>query len=164
MSRKKKKEPPIDITLPITPMLDMSFQLLSFFMLTFKPMPTEGQMSINLPKPDAAETPSELPIPDTDKKDEYSIMVFSSQGDIGLISFKGPVSAPAELVGGNKLAVLLKTLKDIPKPAGKGAEAISITIEASPDLSYARLIEVMDVCKRAGYESVGLSPIKKEKN
>ncbi|WP_020471972.1 ExbD/TolR family protein [Zavarzinella formosa] len=165
MSHKKKKEPPIDITLPITPMLDMSFQLLSFFMLTFKPMPTEGQMSINLPKPDAAETPTDkVDIPSDDKKDEYTITVFSSQGDIGLISFKGPVSAPAELVGENKLAALLKALKDIPKPAGKGPEAISVTIEASPDLSYARLIEVMDVCKRAGYESVGLTPIKKEKN
>ncbi len=29
--------------MPITPMLDMSFQLLSFFILTFRPMPTEGQ-------------------------------------------------------------------------------------------------------------------------
>lgn len=164
MSRKKKKkESPIDITLPITPMLDMSFQLLSFFMLTFKPMPTEGQMAINLPKIDATDQPPpSTPLPDDDKKDEYTITVYAAQGDIGLISFKGPVSAPAELSGDNKLAALLKSLKDIPKPAGKGAEAISITIEASPDLSYARLIEVMDICKRGGYESVNLTPISKK--
>ncbi len=38
--RKRKDETPVDVTLPITPMLDMSFQLLSFFILTFHPMPT----------------------------------------------------------------------------------------------------------------------------
>ena len=101
--RKKKKEPQIDITLPITPMLDMSFQLLSFFILTFKPMPTEGQMAINLPKVDATDQPPpSTPLPDDEKKDEYTITVYAAQGDIGLISFKGPVSAPAELSGDNK--------------------------------------------------------------
>ena len=49
------------MTLPITPMLDMSFQLLSFFILTFHPMPTEGQLSINLPKIDAADKPQDDP-------------------------------------------------------------------------------------------------------
>ncbi len=161
--KKKKKEPPIEITLPITPMLDMSFQLLSFFLLTFKPMPTEGQMSINLPKIDVASqaTISDIAPPE-DKKDEYTVVLYASQGDIGLISFKGPLSAPSELSGENKMAALLQRLKDIPKPSGKGAESISITIEASPDLSYSRLIEVMDLCKRSGYDSVNLTPIKKE--
>src|SRR5262249_39330773 len=36
--------------LPIIPMLDMSFQLLSFFILTFNPAPTEGQIAMTLPK------------------------------------------------------------------------------------------------------------------
>ena len=33
---RRKEEPPVDVTLPITPMLDMSFQLLSFFVVTFE--------------------------------------------------------------------------------------------------------------------------------
>lgn len=166
MSRKKKKEPLIDITLPITPMLDMSFQLLSFFMLTFHPMPTEGQMSINLPKIDTTDSPPPMDqiTPPEDKKDEYTITIYAAQGDIGLISFKGPVTGSADLQGENKFAALLKALKDIPKPAGKGAEGISITIEAAPDLNYSRLIDVMDICRRSGYDSVNLTPIKKEKN
>ena len=36
--------------LPITPMLDMSFQLLAFFIMTFKPADTEGQIALTLPK------------------------------------------------------------------------------------------------------------------
>jgi biopolymer transport protein ExbD len=33
---------------PIAPMLDMAFQLLTFFVLTYKPMPAEGQFLMNL--------------------------------------------------------------------------------------------------------------------
>src|SRR5262245_32893974 len=32
-------------------MLDMAFQLLAFFILTFKPNPVEGQINLNLPPP-----------------------------------------------------------------------------------------------------------------
>jgi biopolymer transport protein ExbD len=35
-------------TVPIAPMLDMAFQLLTFFVLTYKPMPSEGQFVMNL--------------------------------------------------------------------------------------------------------------------
>ena len=44
MKRTKHQE----VEVQITPMLDMAFQLLTFFILTFRPMPTEGQFSMNL--------------------------------------------------------------------------------------------------------------------
>jgi biopolymer transport protein ExbD len=44
--RRKKSEESLEI--PITPMLDMAFQLLTFFILTYHPMPTEGQFVMNL--------------------------------------------------------------------------------------------------------------------
>jgi biopolymer transport protein ExbD len=58
----KAQEPEI----PITPMLDMAFQLLTFFVLTFQPMPTEGQFIMSLlPAQPAtamsAEAPSDKP-------------------------------------------------------------------------------------------------------
>jgi hypothetical protein len=34
-------------------------------------------------------------------------------------------------------------------------------IEASNDLVYARLVEVIDLCKRAGFESISLSPLRR---
>ena len=40
----KAEEPEV----PITPMLDMAFQLLTFFVLTYSPMPAEGQFVMNL--------------------------------------------------------------------------------------------------------------------
>ncbi len=36
------------VAVPVTPMLDMAFQLLTFFILTYQPMPSEVQFSMNL--------------------------------------------------------------------------------------------------------------------
>jgi biopolymer transport protein ExbD len=44
-TKKRKQE---DVEIPVTPMLDMAFQLLTFFILTYHPMPTEGQFAMNL--------------------------------------------------------------------------------------------------------------------
>src|SRR4051812_46773704 len=46
---KRVQAKPTSPDLPITPMLDMSFQLMAFFILTFKPAPTEVQLALMLP-------------------------------------------------------------------------------------------------------------------
>ena len=46
-----KGDPPVEVTLPITPMLDMSFQLLAFFVMTFQSANAlEGQIDMLLPR------------------------------------------------------------------------------------------------------------------
>lgn len=166
MARKKKRIPDeaisVSLAAMVTPMLDMSFQLLNFFILTFRPMPTEGQLSINLPKVDATEQPVVEPTPpDQDKKDEYTITVHSSSsGEVALLGLKGPTVNAENIKNFNDL---FSQLKAIPKPVGRGAEGVSITIEAANDLNYARLIDIMDLCKKAGYESVNLMPMRKDR-
>ncbi|HJZ91131.1 MAG TPA: biopolymer transporter ExbD [Gemmataceae bacterium] len=161
MARKRKEEPPVDITLPITPMLDMSFQLLSFFILTFKPMPTEGQLAINLPRLDASKTQQDLPLHEEPKQDEYRLTVHAGGGgEITNMSLVGPTVTKENI---RTFQELEEQLKLIAKPAGRGAEGVSITIEASQDLIYSRLIDIMDRCKKAGYESVNLMPLGKER-
>lgn len=161
MSRKKRRnaeEPPVEVSVPVTPMLDMSFQLLSFFILTFRPMPTEGQLAVNLPKVDASQQVESLPTPPEDQKDEYTVTLISgSAGEVANISMKGPTGDMGNI---RNMADLHQQLQKIPKPPGKGAEGVAITVEASNDLVYGRLIDVMDMCKKAGYESVNLQPIK----
>jgi biopolymer transport protein ExbD len=163
VARERKEEAPVDIMVPITPMLDMSFQLLSFFILTFHPMPTEGQLSINLPKLDATEKPPPVePLPPEEKTDDYTITLNSSaDGGIANISLKGPTGGSEDI---RSSADLLVQLKAITPPAGKKREeGVSITVESADDLKYARLIEVMDLCKRAGYDTVNLMPLRKER-
>src|SRR5262249_19114902 len=51
MSRRRHKAPAEQLApgLPITPMLDMAFQVFAFFVITFHPSGLEGQMELNLP-------------------------------------------------------------------------------------------------------------------
>ena len=155
----------MDINVPIVPMLDMSFQLLSFFILTFHPMPQEGQLSINLPKLDATDKPPEQvdpTIPDENKKDEYTIFLnASADGGLANISLKAPAGEAPNI---RNLGDLSYQLDHINPPAGGGKERVSITIESDPDLTFARLIEVMNLCKRAGYDTVNLMPMRKDRS
>jgi biopolymer transport protein ExbD len=66
VSERKKIQKSEEPQIPITPMLDMAFQLLTFFVLTYRPAPSEGQIIMNLlpAQPSTAITapaPSEKP-------------------------------------------------------------------------------------------------------
>ena len=52
MRRRRKRRNQSEVELNLAAMLDMAFQLLTFFILTFKPPPTEGQISLRLPPPE----------------------------------------------------------------------------------------------------------------
>jgi biopolymer transport protein ExbD len=55
---RSRRKLPSDVTLPVTPMLDMSFQLLFFFICIYKPPATqEGQFLLDL-KPPLIQSPS----------------------------------------------------------------------------------------------------------
>lgn len=55
MTRKRKNSKGgEEVELNLAAMLDMAFQLLTFFILTFKPAPTEGQISLRMPPPQPA--------------------------------------------------------------------------------------------------------------
>lgn len=51
MSRRKKRHSEGGVELNLAAMLDMAFQLLAFFIMTFKPAPIEGQINLKLPPP-----------------------------------------------------------------------------------------------------------------
>jgi biopolymer transport protein ExbD len=66
MSERKNIQKSEGPDVPVTPMLDMAFQLLTFFVLTYKPAPSEGQFVMSLlPAQPAtaisAEAPSDKP-------------------------------------------------------------------------------------------------------
>jgi biopolymer transport protein ExbD len=50
--KRRKSSPQMEVALGrvVVPMLDMSFQILFFFIITFNPNELEGQMTMNLPK------------------------------------------------------------------------------------------------------------------
>jgi hypothetical protein len=53
-SRRYRPQPPDEVAFPVVPMLDMAFQLLAFFILTFKAPSAETHMDLDLPATRAA--------------------------------------------------------------------------------------------------------------
>src|SRR4030095_10517717 len=49
--RHRKRRNQGDVELNLAAMLDMAFQLLTFFILTFRPAPVEGQILLRMPPP-----------------------------------------------------------------------------------------------------------------
>src|SRR6516162_6865915 len=65
------------VVMPITPMLDMTFQLLFFFILNYHPNALEGQMDLSLPAPteNKAKEQPETPMPSGSENDEVPAQV-----------------------------------------------------------------------------------------
>ena len=150
-----RPDPSPGVTVPVTPMLDMSFQLLCFFVLTFRPSPTEGQFAVTLPPADAGRIAVDPQRPaEAATNDTYTITVTPAAGGVS-IDVRGPTAVRAGL---GSVAELKDALTGLPKPAGT-----TVTVEAGADLPYARLIDVLDVCKKAGYDTVQVAAVPTKK-
>ena len=97
MTTRRKPDSGPEPNLPITPMLDMAFQLLAFFVMTYHPSDLEGQMDLSLPseaKETRAKEASQVSPDSKPDKDELDIqanvtvMVRTQQGENrdGLVS------------------------------------------------------------------------------
>jgi biopolymer transport protein ExbD len=163
MSKKHKRvqAKPTSPDLPITPMLDMSFQLMAFFILTFKPAPTEVQLALMLPN--AGNTATATPIDINEEPPiSYKISVSPTKGkpsDITLqennnpdtISFK---STPAD--SNKAMSDLFKHLIDDlkRKKAAKVAKLPKIEFQFADEVQYIYVMKMLDESKQAGFEQV----------
>lgn len=49
--RRRRRKPPGEVQINLAAMLDMAFQLLAFFIATFRPTPIEGHFQLRMPPP-----------------------------------------------------------------------------------------------------------------
>ena len=134
---RKKGTDYVDPDLPITPMLDMSFQLLAFFILTFRPMPTEAQLALALPSELGG--PSQV-VPSIDPLEDEELIVqvyaadkrWSAKRPISMLELLYPllqaydsvaVRADVEL-GGTDQKFNLLLGRDVQRAYGQPAQAI----------------------------------------
>lgn len=162
--RRRAPDPPIDIQLPITPMLDMSFQLLAFFVITFKAASaTEGQLDVVLPRPlePKAKDPTQIDVtkqtaaePD-DAADVTVSLAANASGDLASISIR---EKSDKAIAGESVGEMCKALTaELRKIRTGGGNQSVIKIEASPKLKYARVVDAMDACLAAGYRRIGFA-------
>ena len=151
------------IALPITPMLDMTFQLLFFFIMNFNPADLEGQMDMSLPSEDVKATKDKEADPKTPPavtpepvfSSDLTVQVRTqnaegSEGGINGLFVKGldGKEDPVNGLDGLK-AYLLEKSKTV-------ANKDSIKIRGDGKLRIKHLMKVMDVCKAAGYTNTSL--------
>jgi biopolymer transport protein ExbD len=146
----------VEADLPIIPMLDMSFQLLSFFIMTFHPSPTEAQISMSLPPPQEGGGVG-IPDPSADKPTKYVVHVVASEtGTIKSMSIREDGSAVAEAKElGADIANYFKELKGRTQEL-KGKPA-KLTLEIDEKLLEAYVVQLIDHGIRADF--IDISPV-----
>ena len=177
----KKKHPAgggggVNLSYIITPFLDMSFQLLAFFIMTYHPSALEGHIDGKLLPPSETATKSKLPVqselpPDSDPELAETFLVIIKSvakgqtegnrhdGEPSRILLKQPQdTTPVTITdstdgtlddGLKKLETELKRLLKAP-----GAVKSNIKIEGDGDLKHMYVMRVYDVCKLSGYQNI----------
>jgi biopolymer transport protein ExbD len=150
MSKKKSAE---DVELNVASMLDMAFQLLTFFILTFRPPPVEGQISLRMPPPQAVFGVGTQSAGQEDTKDPndvkpvktLTITVASLGGGVDVVEVGVPSVAPMARI---PLASLGEKLSEFFKGS---AEFEQVIIQASPNLRWGELLHVVETCTNQKY-------------
>ena len=153
----------VEPDLPITPMLDMSFQLMAFFVFTFRPSPTEGQIAMSLPKSEGGA--DAIPNPMVDKPEVFVVKVeAASNGTIARMSItqKDAVVATSVDLGADikayqkELEARYATLK------GDKSQA-KLMIEIDEKLAHEYVVQLLDHGIRAKFLNIAPVPLNPKK-
>lgn len=146
MARKRKHKSTEKVELNLAAMLDMAFQLLAFFVLTFDQPKAEGQVSLRLPPPQpVAATKSAQPAGDQDRSD---ITAGVNSLIISVIGTPGGEIASMAVGEGNiaDLGALDQRLKLVLSDKGNPFDQVIIQVGSS--VNYESLMKVIDVCTK----------------
>jgi len=156
MSR-RKSDNGSKVVLPITPMLDMTFQLLFFFIVNFSPADREGQIDVALPTDRVAAGGVIVEPPDDEPDIPVGLTIRVRTQRDGV--HDGEISALSvrDLAGRNDpiedLDGLRRRLARLRREDGNQQ---TVKVEADPALQVRQLAKVMDVCRQAGFKNVGV--------
>jgi biopolymer transport protein ExbD len=131
------------VQVPITPMLDMAFQLLTFFILTYRPAPSEGQFSMSLLPASPATDINSSQNPPAQTKEALpaalrtlpTVLRAGPGGELGRVTL-----GEQEIDGMEALERELKAILNDPNLPFDQA-----LLKVDPSLKYSSLIQVIDV-------------------
>ncbi|HEY1192024.1 MAG TPA: biopolymer transporter ExbD [Gemmata sp.] len=161
----------VEPDLPITPMLDMSFQLLAFFIMTFKPAPTEGQIMLTLPKesgggegivdPFSIESPTNY-IVRVAATDSGSIaqMTLTQEGSAATDG-KNLKTGLYKNADGSDMSMVEVYQKELIGIAAQ-KKPMKLTLELPPSLIQDYVVQLVDIGLGAGFTDISPVPINKD--
>jgi biopolymer transport protein ExbD len=156
--KRKKGTDYVDPDLPITPMLDMSFQLLAFFIFTFRPAPTEGQLMLALPEQIGDKSANLIPDVDPDKKPVKLVVTVAAtaEGTIAEMVLREEESTAQPVKLGVDHKVYFRELEK--RKAAMGNRPGKLTIEMDGKLLQEYVVKLIDEAVRAGFQDISPVP------
>jgi biopolymer transport protein ExbD len=175
----------VDLAIIITPMLDMAFQLLAFFIMTYHPPAQEAAV-------DGSLLPPAVIGPTKGKKDNKSVIDPLVKTQVRIIVKAVPFKKDADqpLQPGQPTAILLelpplqiKTVAPVKEPGAKAGDSpadwtaalkalaeelaasrkdpalvnLELSIDADRPLRYGYVIAVREVAEASGYKKIGFN-------
>jgi biopolymer transport protein ExbD len=146
--RKKKQRLEGEVTLNLAAMLDMAFQLLTFFILTFRPSPVEGDVLLRLPPPSSTNVSPNSTDAGTNEDDKSLVIgmhtitisvLGSANGSIHQIMF----GSDTPIAGISALDAKLRSIFSDPNVV-----IDQVILQVGSKLNYDQLMQVIDVCTR----------------
>lgn len=122
--------------LNLTAMIDVAFQLLSFFIMTMKPTDVLAQLDISRPAPDKRAIQQPKPI---------NVIWITILADGSFVLNELPIKK-------DKLELQLTQLGALDKTQ-------TVIVACTPKSSHGKMVEVLDLCAKAGLESLSVVSI-----
>ena len=147
---------PEDVQFPVTPMLDMAFQLLAFFILTFQTPSAETRLDLYLPAAPVAlpgaPTGQARPTPSrrSDLDLETDLLVRAEADDLGAL--KSLRLGEAELPDADALDDRLRRYAEV-----LGDKPLRVLLVADDRLRYEYAARLMGACSVAGVSAIRLA-------
>ncbi len=152
----RRAAPPIEVQFPVTPMLDMAFQLLAFFVLTFQTPSSETRLDLYLPA-----TPAALP----GSSDGQATQAPSRRADLDLENDLW-IRAEADELGDLKSLSLGEShLPDVAALADRlrrynrvlNGRPLRVRLVADDRLRYEEAARIVGACSTAGVDAIRLA-------
>lgn len=144
-----------EVELNLAAMLDMAFQLLAFFIFTFRPSPVEGQLALHMPPPrPVSNINAENPVEAAESQgglfaDNSFVLTVAADAGGSVASVHLDFAAQPAFEGAANeanLRYLEGRLRDI--FGFQGTPFDQVVIRADPRLRYEELMKIIDVCLR----------------
>lgn len=146
--RRKKRHKQEEVELNLCAMLDMAFQLLTFFILTFRPAPVEGQILLRMPPPMPVTNINSGQKAGADESNTNPLQGLNTLIVTAVAQSDGVLRqlAIGDVTMGNSLPALERKLSSVLGDQGSAFDQVIVQVDSR--LKYSELMAVIDVCTR----------------
>ncbi len=163
--------PGVQLSTIITPMLDMAFQILAFFIMTYHPSSLEAHIPGALPENDRVHRPGAGPVLEPELEvpvdplhlleNSIAVRLEASRhqtGDVGKIYVRQGEEVHDEPIADADRDSVAKCLVDLRRRMVEIRSRVlmptSIRISADGEIHQGSLVKVYDACKQAGFATI----------